>query len=248
MATRLLYLEGFDVTSCEAQVTTVSRTGEGLTDVQLDATCFYPRGGGQDWDEGTITGSDGSTVFDVREVRLDENGDVHHVGSYQQGELQAGVTVRCSVDEGRRAINTRLHSAGHVVDMAIDALGLDWVATKGQHYPHLSAVEYSGEWRAEKAEELRHAIELKANELVLAGTENTIRFMPVEEMHTVCRHVPDDIPKNKPGRVVLYGEHFGIPCGGTHVGNLAQIGTIHVSKLSQKKGVIRVSYSVEGIN
>lgn len=248
MATRLLYLEGFDITSCEAQVTAVARMEDGRTDIQLDGTCFYPRGGGQDWDEGTITGGNGSTVFAVQEVRLDEHSVVHHLGSYRQGALQAGAPVSCAVDTGRRMINTRLHSAGHVIDMAVDALELDWAATKGQHYPHLSAVEYTGTWQDEQAVALRSAIEQKANELVQAGGENAIRFMPVEEMHTVCRHVPDNIPKNKPGRVVLYGEHFGIPCGGTHVSNLKQIGTISVPKLSQKKGIIRVSYGVSGIN
>jgi Ser-tRNA(Ala) deacylase AlaX len=60
--------------------------------------------------------------------------------------------------------------------------------------------------------------------------------------------VPDNIPKNKPARVVMYGPEFGIPCGGTHVKNLKQIGTIKIPKLKEKKGVIRVSYGVEGIN
>ena len=72
--------------------------------------------------------------------------------------------------------------------------------------------------------------------------------MPVEEMHKVVRHVPDNIPKNKPGRVVMYGDNFGITCGGTHVKNLSQIGKVHIPKLKEKKGVIRVTYSVEGIN
>lgn len=248
MATQLLYLEDFGVAAGDALVTAVAQTEDGRTDVQLDRTCFYPRGGGQDWDEGTITNQDGSAIFAVQEVRLDENGIVHHIGLYKQGELHVGDLVACTVAAERRAVNTRLHSAGHVIDMAVDALGLDWTAAKGQHYPHMSAVEYSGSWQPEKAEALRAAIEQKAGELIAAGTGNSICFMPVAEMHTVCRHVPENISTNKPARVVMYGAHFGIPCGGTHVRNLREIGTVRVPKLAEKKGVIRINYTVDGIN
>jgi Ser-tRNA(Ala) deacylase AlaX len=67
-------------------------------------------------------------------------------------------------------------------------------------------------------------------------------------MDKFCKHVPKNIPTNKPGRVVMYGESFGIPCGGTHVKNLVLIGTIKIPKLKQKSGIIRVSYTVDGIN
>jgi len=145
-----------------------------------------------------------------------------------------------------RVINMRLHSAGHVIDMAIDQLGLDWIGTKGQHYPHLSAVEYSGTWEPEKAEELRIQIESLSNQLIAQGSHNTIRFMPAGEMRAICRHMPENLPKNKPGRVVLYG-NSGVPCGGTHVQDIKQIGKIEIPKLKEKKGTIRVNYTVEGI-
>jgi Ser-tRNA(Ala) deacylase AlaX len=244
--TELLYLQDFDVETCKSTIESVMDLEDGRMDIILDKTCFYPRGGGQDWDKGAITNNEAH--FAVEEVRLDENGVVHHIGSITGGSFSAGDAVSGEVDHERRAINTRLHSAGHVIDMAIDALGLDWIATKGQHYPDLSAVEYSGSWEPERAEELRVAIERQANGSITKGTENTLRFMPVEEMHTVCRHVPENIPKNKPGRVVIYGDNFGIPCGGTHVKNLNQIGLVKVPKLKEKKGVIRVNYTVDGIN
>jgi Ser-tRNA(Ala) deacylase AlaX len=249
MATQLLYLEDFDVCACSATVTGVATTEDGRVDITLDQTCFYPRGGGQDWDYGMITGNDGSAELTVNEVRLDETGIVHHYGTYAKGALKAGDSVNCTVDVDRRSTNTRLHSAGHVIDMAVDALGYaDWVPTKGQHYPELSAVEYAGTLDPAKWEEVRAALEAKANEFINAGSKNTVRFMPVEEMHSVCRHVPTNIPTNKPARVVMYSETFGIPCGGTHVEDIKDIGKIGVPKVKEKKGVIRVNYTVEGIN
>lgn len=244
--TELLFMQDFDVEQCQATVESVTAQEDGRTDIVLDQTCFYPRGGDQDWDKGLITKDD--LGFVVEEVRLDENGQMHHIGSATNGVFAAGDKIAGIVEHERRAINSRLHSAAHVIDMAIDSLGLDWVATKGQHYPDLSAVEYAGTWQAEQAERLRADIEKGVNEIISKGTENTIRFMPVEEMHTVCRHVPENIPKNKPGRVVIYGDNFGIPCGGTHVKNLKQIGVVHIPKLREKKGVIRVTYTIEGIN
>lgn len=244
--TELLYLAEFNVETCQATIASVTPTEDSRVDIELDQTCFYPRGGGQDWDTGVI--STDKATFRVEEVRLDENGIVHHVGVLEGGELNVGDSVDCKVDHKRRAINTRLHSAGHVIDMAISTLGLDWRATKGQHYLHLSAVEYEGTWNAEDTEEQKAKIEQTANEIIARGTDNSLRFIPVEEMHTVVKHVPTNIPTNKPARVVMYGEDFGIPCGGTHVKNLGQIGTVHVPKLKEKKGVIRVNYSVDGIN
>ncbi|HSW74697.1 MAG TPA: alanine--tRNA ligase-related protein [Candidatus Saccharimonadales bacterium] len=248
MATQLAYLEDFDVTICDAAVTLAVNTEDARVDIQLDTTCFYPRGGGQDWDEGLITSKDGLVTFVVQEVRLDENGVVHHIGNYQSGVLKASDTVKCSVDAERRGVNTRLHSAGHLVDMAVDRLGLPWVAGKGAHYPHMSFVEYSAEITTEQAAALQKDIEKVANEIIAKGSHNEIRFMPVSEMHTVCKHVPDNIPANKPARVVLYDKAFGIPCGGTHVKDVHDIGRITVSKIKSKKGITKVSYTVEGIN
>lgn len=243
MATTLLYMQGFDIETCDATVITATPTDDKF-DLVLDQTCFYARGGGQDWDKGIIRKA--NATFVVAEVRLDENGVVHHIGS-TNGSFAEGDKVTCEVDHERRVTNMRLHSAAHVIDMAIDRLGLNWIATKGQHYPHLSAVEYSGTWEPEKAEGLRAEIETLANELIKKGSSNTLRFMPVEEMHKYCRNVPENLPKNKPGRVVFYGD-FGVPCGGTHVRDIKQVGKIAIPKMKEKKGVIRVKYVVEGIN
>lgn len=238
-------MQDFGVETCGAKIFSISATDDNRTDIVLDQTCFYARGGGQDWDRGTIKNANGS--FAVEEVRLDESGTVHHVGTFTIGQFTASEEVECEVDHDRRTINMRLHSAAHVIDMAVADFGLDWVGTKGQHYPHLSAVEYSGTWDSDKAEELPAKLEHRTNELIEQGSINSIHFMPVSEMHTVCRHVPDNIPTNKPGRVVMYGENFGVPCGGTHVKNIHEVGKVTIPKIKEKKGVIRVSYTVEGI-
>ena len=87
----------------------------------LDQTIFYPQGGGQPYDKGLIEGPSGK--FLVEEVRF-VDGVVKHMGTLE-GTLKPGDEVKCSVDEARRTLHSRLHSGGHVLDMAVNALGLN---------------------------------------------------------------------------------------------------------------------------
>jgi len=244
--TDLLYLKDFNVENCTAAVTSIEPLANNRFDVRLDQTCFYPRGGGQDWDTGSITTHD--SIFEVDQVRIDENGDVHHLGTFDKTSFAKDDLVKCLVNHDRRAINTRLHSGGHVIDMAVDALSLGWVPTKGQHFPDLSAIEYKGDWNSEIADSLKESIQKKIRELVATGSNNSLLFMDKASMKTVCKNVPNSIPDNKPARVVMYCENFGIPCGGTHLKNIGEVGIINVKKLKFKKDTIRLSYAVEGIN
>lgn len=246
MATKMVYLEDFGVVRCTAKVLEINTTEDERTDVVLDETCFYPRGGGQDWDTGAI--SDAGAKFRIAEVRLDENGTVHHIGQFVTGEFEPSMEVSCAVDTERRGVNTRLHSAGHIVDLAVDHIGLGWQPIRGAHYPHMSFVEYEGEATPEQCEDVRRQVQAIVDKVVAAAPESEIRFMPVTEMHTMCRHVPENIPTNKPARVVIYNGNYGIPCGGTHVKKLDEIGKIVITKIKCKKGVTKISYSVEGIN
>ncbi len=245
MATELAYLQDFGVEACDAKVIAVEKTDDGRTDVVLDRTCFYPRGGGQDWDTGTMTG--GAKTFAVEEVRLDENGVVHHLGQKNE-PFVAGATVQGTVDGARRNINTQLHSAGHLLDMAVDRLGWPWVPGRGAHYPHMSFVEYTVPENTVADDTMVATLQAKIDELHASDYQNQIHFVPVDEMGKLCRHVPPNIPTNKPSRVVLYADDFGIPCGGTHVRTVRDIPTITVTKIKIRKGLAKVSYAVAGIN
>lgn len=246
MVTDLLYLTDFGITSAETKVLELKNSEDGRRIVVLDQTCFYPRGGGQDWDTGKITNAD--TVFTVEEVRLDEQGVVNHIGKFEKGEFKPGETVECQVDDVNRQINTRLHSAGHVIDMAVADWRPDWVAVRGAHYPHMSFVEYEVPEGTEFDEAFLPSLQEKVNTLSISDYENQLLFMSKEEMTKYCRHVPPNIPSNKPSRIVLYADNFGIPCGGTHVKNVKEIGEIEITKLKIKKGLAKVSYRVDGIN
>lgn len=250
--TNLLYLKNHGLLESAASIVSVSEE-DGRTVVVLDQTIFYPQGGGQPYDTGTITlantsdvaSADAEAVFKVEEVRFID-GIVKHAGVVESGAFEVGQNVMCHVDKDRRDLNSRLHSAGHVLDIALHKIGIQWVPGKGFHFPQGPYVEYAGSIEgmdAAAVEKLRADLESKCNEIVNAGAEVTLCFMPKEEMSSVCSFVPDYIPAGKPARVVMYGA-IGIPCGGTHVANLKNIKGITIRKIKKEKDAVRVSYDI----
>lgn len=222
--TKLIYMEEMQKLIHEARVESVTDE-DGKSVIVLDQTIFYPQGGGQPYDQGVIENESGK--FIVEEVRY-VDGIVKHIGTGHK--FQIGEQVKLNVDELRRMLHMRLHSGGHVLDMAINKLGLGWKPGKGYHYPEGPYIEYAGEFT--DAENLQKQIETAANEIIAEGIATTIKFLP------------DQLVNGKLARVVLYGD-FSVPCSGTHVANLKDIGRLQIRKISSKKGLIRVAYQVE---
>ena len=238
--TKLLYMEDFDVTTCDAKIVKLEEF-EGKQVVVLDQTCFYPKGGGQDFDFGIIK-SDGAEFLVEAVFFID--GEVRHVGEFNNGKFTVGDMVICSVDNKRRELNSRLHSAGHALDVAVRKLGWQWHPGKGAHYPHMAFVEYSGPFDGEQKQKFIDELQVAIDTLIDKGTVNTIKFMTPEEMSATGAVVPDNLPKGKPTRAVFYDD-FAVPCGGTHVKNIKDIGKVTVTNMKRKNGSVRVSYSVE---
>lgn len=239
MNTELRYLENYTQLEDESRVVQVDEI-EGRTIVVLDATIFYPQGGGQPYDQGVIESPVGK--FIVREVRF-VDGIVRHIGHFESGKFTNGEEVKCLVDKERRELNSKLHSAGHLVDMTVTDLNLGWTPGKGYHFPEGPYVEYEGSLEGQDVEKLKADLAKLCNEHIAKGLETKVMFMDKEKMKKVCRFVPDFIPEGKPGRVVMFGD-FGVPCGGTHVINLSELGSVTIRKVKQEGANIRIGYNV----
>ncbi|MBI3963804.1 MAG: hypothetical protein HY341_02280 [Candidatus Kerfeldbacteria bacterium] len=237
--TDLLYLHDMGTLSLDAHVVGMETAG-GQSVIILDQTVFYPQGGGQPYDQGTIESTDGT--FRVEEVRF-VDGIVRHIGSYTTGGFSDGQTVACSVDPERRRLHSRIHSAGHLVDMAVHALALPWKPGKGYHFPDGPYVEYEGSLDTMVVEQLKRHLEETMDRFVKEALPVTVQFLPRDQMVPVCAFVPDNIPTNKPSRVVVFGT-FGVPCGGTHVHTLADLGMVSIRKIKQRGATVRVGYDV----
>jgi len=241
MSTKLLYLENMHDLEADAYVEHVDQQ-EGRTIVYLDQTILYPQGGGQPYDTGVIQNED--TKFIVEEVRFID-GEVLHIGHFEGSSrsLMQGEDVHIVVDAERRKLNARLHSAGHLVDMAVSQFSPEWVPAKGYHFPDSPYVEYEGQLDAQNQDELASRIEKLANGYIKQDLQVSCRFVERDELERLCRHVPANLPTNKPIRVVQF-KNFAVPCGGTHVKRLGDINVLSITKLKMKGGNVRVGYNI----
>lgn len=238
--TRLLYLEDF--TCLESSATVVDILKENDRDILiLDETIFYPQGGGQPYDTGVITSPSGE--FSVEEVRF-LDGMVKHIGRVTQGIINKGEKVKCCVEKERRALNARIHSAGHLVDKAIAELKLPWKPGKGYHFPNGPYDEYEGSLEGFDKEKLKSDIERSCNESVKKGGKTEVIFMTKEEMQHVCRYTPD-FPEEKGTRArIVIHDGFYMPCGGTPVADVSEVGGVTIRKIKQEGDNIRVGYDI----
>ena len=110
MKTIRLFKEDVYMQETEAVITSMTETKDGRTALTLDRTIFFPTGGGQSCDKGTI---DGFPVIDVYE---DEKADdIIHVVEAAPGELEFGKSVRLLLDWEHRFDNMQRHCGEHIL-------------------------------------------------------------------------------------------------------------------------------------
>ncbi|HLG20040.1 MAG TPA: alanine--tRNA ligase-related protein [Bdellovibrionota bacterium] len=160
-----------------AVILSLHPTTDGRYEVVLDQTLFHPQGGGQPYDQGEIS-SDQEKFF-VEEVRFRDN-VVVHIGRFSAGPFSVGQSAQMAVDETRRALNRRNHSAGHLIDSALTSLGVSLVPTKGFHFPEGPYVEYQGIFAENEREAMRENLEVEANRLVQRNLPVTFRTEQIE--------------------------------------------------------------------
>ena len=226
--TELRYLpDNDDVTSFEA---TVEEADEDA--IVLDGTYFYPEGGGQPPDHGTISWDGGqATVDDVYK----DHGDVTHEISALSGDLpEPGTAVRGEVDADRREKLRRMHTAQHVVSrVVLDEYG---ATTAGnQIYPDRSRIDFEP---ADFDEEDIRTIEERSNAVIDRDLTVTKAEHPRDEVEAETdegRALLDLIPDSvDPLRVVEIEDYDYCPCGGTHVDRLGDIGRIEITGTTRK--------------
>lgn len=247
--TKLAYFD--DMWKLQSRATFISMVtdGERLAMI-VDSTILYPQGGGQPADSGFIHDLDERVKFHVQDVRS-RNGVVFHYGYFEsalpeQSTFQNGQEVILSVDEHRRHLNSRLHSAGHLLDICMRNIGLVTLeAGKGHHFPDGAFVEYKGKIPANDLENKREALEKEAKRLVATGGKVSAAIEPYESAAALCGgELPEYIPKDTTPRIVTLGDNLGCPCGGTHVADISDIGNIKVSQIRVRKGLTKVSYTI----
>lgn len=238
-----LYLDDFSLRECDAVIQSVERQEGDTVTLILDQTCLYPGGGGQAHDLGEISWQSGK--LRISEVSKDKEGVVRHSGALEGDLPTVRDLVHCVVEPERRLLNSRLHCVGHILDYAVTLSGKQWKAGKGAHYPHMSFVDYDGEFEADEAEDLRQKIEKEINNFIDRGGEVGVKRVLSSEAHEHSDYIPQAVlDKFQYVHLATYPEKFNVCCGGTHVQDLSQIGKVIVTKVKRKDGHNRVSYTL----
>jgi Ser-tRNA(Ala) deacylase AlaX len=233
-------LEGQITGGC-AEVIAVILKDDGRFDVILNHTVFYPQGGGQPFDTGYMKRED--KQFTVEEVRLND-GVVSHIGRFKGVLFQPGKYVELFVDEERRVLNSRLHTAGHLIDIALCEQGMELQPVKGYHFPQGPYVEYEGVFDNAKKEEFIQKLQETIDFFISKNLSVIIETVDPSELKELCKNISPNILQNKPTRVMIIDGYEAIPCGGTHVEYLKELEKICITKIKNKKGRTRIGYSV----
>jgi len=220
-----------------AKVVDIYAENNGRYAIVLDGTIMYPQGGGQPYDTGEIITK--GVVFRVKEVRF-KDGVVYHIGSFVTGIFTIGDTVDVSINEPRRRLHARLHTAGHLIDQVLRELHLGLQPVKGFHFPEGAYVEYRGTYSADLAL-LAKEIERILN--LLIATDALVTSEIVDSIEALKKRgvtIPIAISANKSVRIVSALEPM--PCGGTHVKRLGEVGYVQIPKVRIKDSNLRISY------
>jgi alanyl-tRNA synthetase len=216
MATEKYYLENTKCLRLESVVTAVSQDETGRAVLRLKRTIFHPQGGGQPSDSGSIGGQQ------VAQVRHAQDGEVDHTLVSAQAPA-VGAAVELVVDEAAREANARSHTAGHLIAALVEQAVPGARAVSGHHWPMEARVEFEGAANAH-VDDVLHTLKI-----------------------AIERAIAHDWPVTQVGdpyasRAIRIDTHQPVPCGGTHVQSIAQLGVLEITKVRQKAGLLRVSY------
>ena len=219
--TESLFREDSYLRECDATV--VSADGESVV---LDRTVFYPMGGGQPGDTGTIAW-DGMSVS-VIDTRYGDGGAIRHLVEPGSALPPAGSAVRAAINWDRRYRHMRMHTALHLLGAV-----LRYGVTGGNIGADRSRLDFDMEDTVDK-DSVTAAVEA----LVDANHAVRCRWITDEELDTkpeLVRTMSVQPPRGAGKVRLLEIENVDLqPCGGTHLRSTAEVGRVTVSKVEKK--------------
>jgi misacylated tRNA(Ala) deacylase len=210
--------------SCEATVLRADETG-----IRLDRTVFYPMGGGQPGDQGTLRLPHGSTVPIRDAVKGTGQDDILHLTGPSVSLPAPGTKVVAEIDWERRHRLMRMHTCLHLLCAVVPGEVTGGQVGDGKGRLDFNLPEGGLDKEAITAAlntliDEDHAVrEVWITDEELAAQPDLVRTMSVK-------------PPTGSGRVrLLKIEDVDLqPCGGTHVRRTGEIGPVLVTKIESK--------------
>ncbi len=232
--TEALFREDATLLQCDATVMAVDEQG-----VVLDRTVFYPLGGGQAGDTGTLTLASGAvlSITDTRKHK-ERQGAIAHVVAEGSDllALAPGTRVVARVDEARRRAHMRFHTATHLlcalVPHPVDGCSITQAyARLDFHMNEPLDKDALNAGIARLVAEAHPVSQRWISEAELDANPGLVRSMSVQPPRSA----------DGQGRIrVLQIEGVDLqPCGGTHVANTADVGAVVVTKIEKKSAMTR---------
>ena len=239
MMTQLMHLQQPNSLETPATITAMDTDAKGFY-IRLDRTLFYPQGGGQPADQGQIDAD--NTILQIHDVRRVE-GEIRHYVFSEPPIKRVNHKVNIVVDKTRRDINSRYHTAGHLLAAVVEKLSPALQATKGHQFPGEAYVEFHGviDNATDFLETIQSAVTAQLNRDAFVETKD----LKPEDAKRILAALPYALPEDKTLRVCHIEGFPPVPCGGTHVSRLQQIGRVIIKKCKSKKGKTKLSYEVE---
>ncbi len=215
-----------DAYATETGATIVAVSEDGVV---LDRTVFYPRGGGQPGDTGTLEWEGGSvTVTDT----FKRSGSLLHVVDGEPPDVGTEITAR--IDWERRHTLMRTHTALHVLT-AVIYRDFGAKVTGGNMEPGRARMDFELD---SISVEFGKDVEERLNEALVQEHDVTVLFLPRDAaladpdlIRTKVNLIPESVD---PIRVIQIGIIDKQADGGTHVANTREVGRVRVVKTESK--------------
>ena len=206
---------------CDAEVVAVTDRA-----VVVDRTVFYPLGGGQPGDTGSMSWSAGSAS--IVDTRYGDAGEILHLVDDDSPLPAVGDTVHLELDWDRRYRHMRMHTAMHLLGAV-----LKYGVTGGNISVDKSRLDFDMEDPVDK-----EAVGAALQALVEEDHPVSCRWISDAELDAnpdLVRTMSVQPPRGK-GQVRLL-EIEGVdlqPCGGTHLKTTAEVGKVRIGKVEKK--------------
>jgi alanyl-tRNA synthetase len=227
-ATVRLYYDDSRLLEFDARVLSISERDDGQIALTLDRTAFYPTGGGQPTDTGTLGDA---RVVDC--IDTEDDGILHVV----QGSVpEIGDTVHGKVDWLRRLDHLQQHTGQHILSAAFIKL-FDAPTRSFRVLEHECEIDV--ELDNPTDERIEAAVDL-ANQTIWESRPIQIRRVTSEEAASLpLRKEP---AREGELRVIEIADFDLTPCGGTHAKSTGEVGVIAVRSWERAKGLTRIKF------